>query len=112
MKRIVVLGLSNFIIFSATAQTTTGGMKWKSVIGIDYIYSGEINNEKPHGKGLAIAVNGAVKVFGDFNNGLIEGNVFAFYNTGKITIAQWKNGYANGPGVAIEKDGAVYYGTY
>ncbi|MBK8951359.1 MAG: hypothetical protein IPM85_02355 [Chitinophagaceae bacterium] len=112
MKKIYALSLIGFISFLATAQTTTGGMKWKSVIGIDYIYSGEINNGKPYGKGLAIAVNGTVKIFGDFKNGLIEGNAFAFYNNGKIAIAKWKKGYANGPGVAIEKDGSLYYGTY
>jgi antitoxin component YwqK of YwqJK toxin-antitoxin module len=95
------------------SQTITGGMKWKSAAGIDYIYSGEVKNGIPHGRGLAISVGGGdIKIFGDFKNGLVDGNATVFYSNGKVTMGRWKDGSANGPGVAFDMDQTLIYGNY
>jgi len=79
------------------AQTTTTAMKWKSPTGIECIYSGQLKNGKPDGKGVAKGLDGETIFFGEFSNGNLEGTGIAKYYDKSIVLGHnWKNGYPAG----------------
>ena len=92
-----ILFLLALLTIRGSAQTTNGSIKWKSVKGVEYDYTGELLNGKPHGAGFATTKDGMERIFGYFKNGMQDGKA-ASWSYGFRTIADYKDGYAFGPG--------------
>lgn len=82
----LIISLLYFISAAAVAQTTTSRLNWNGYgEGINFIYTGEIKDGVPDGKGLAISEGGGqMKYFGDFKQGKFEGTGVMLLEDGSI----------------------------
>ncbi len=113
MKKLYVFCICIFISMNIDAQITTGRVRWKSASNISYIYTGELKDGKPHGRGLAISEpTGNIHVFGEFKNGMIDGSTVVRHSNGRIVVAKWKENKPEGTGVLITPENVFQYGNF
>jgi hypothetical protein len=94
-------------------QVTTGKIKWLSASNVNYTYTGELLKGKPHGRGFAVSDSGgAIQVFGEFKNGMIDGSTVIRHSNGKIVVANWEQNKPEGTGVLITPDQDIDYGNF
>src|SRR5436190_7124558 len=104
--------LLTLVASGADAQTTTGRVKWKSASNANYIYTGEIKDGKPNGRGLAVSdPEGDKIVFAEFKDGMIDGRAVISQNTGAISVINYKENKPEGIGLIISPNGDLVYGN-
>jgi hypothetical protein len=81
--------------------------------GVSVTYTGEIQDGKPNGMGVATYKSGnAIRYVGNFGNGMYTGKGTMFFNNGVFLTGEWKNGKLNGKGSFLSESGVLYIGDF
>ena len=92
MKQFILLSFFSIIISCVSAQNADCKVLLDSIKGT---YTGECNNGKANGKGIAV---GIATYDGDFKNGLPDGKGKYTWANGDFYYGGWKKGFKEGKG--------------
>ena len=96
------------LCFPAASQTTTKTLEFS-----DGKYTGEVLNNKPHGRGKYVWKWGDVSIYeGYYKDGQRNGLGMVTFRSGDIYVGNFVDDYRDGEGVMFWKHGDYYYGQY
>lgn len=76
----------------------------------EYVYFGDLKNEKKHGHGRLISVNGRTVFEGNFFNEKKFGYGVSFYKNGEVSFAgHFEDGLKHGIGISFKQDGKLIH---
>ncbi len=113
MRKFMFIGVCCLFFVNNYAQRTVGKLTGlKDVWGTSITYTGEINNGKPNGFGVAVYDKNAtaIRYVGDFVDGVMSGKGTMTFKNGAFLSGDWKNGKMNGKGVNVNSEGTFYQG--
>ena len=82
----------------------------KGVVLKEFVYTGQVQNGKPHGSGESVSRDGREKLVGEWKNGLREGNSVWYKDGIKRSEGEYRNGKMHGKCCKIYyKDGSIHF---
>ncbi|MEO7982794.1 MAG: hypothetical protein ABI688_01810 [Bacteroidota bacterium] len=108
----LLLAFFLFSVFPVAAQSIRSMDIVVNSSGLKYHYTGEIRNGKADGRGLAVGINTPQTYFGEFANGLFNGQGVLRHEDGRFWAGTFRDGMPRGQIVFISEKSNFYYGAY